>query len=90
MSDKYLMENIMFGSKVISDLYLHGVIESTTDKVNNTFFKSLMDVLKLHTEIFKEMENTKIYTIQKVNENKIKEKKKSLECECNNCLGEEN
>ncbi len=90
MNDKYLMENVMFGSKVITDLYLHGVIESTNENVNGTFMKALNETLKMHYDLFKEMENNEFYSLSNVDESKIKQKKKSLECECTNCLEKEN
>ena len=90
MNDKYLMENVMFGSKVITDLYLHGVIESTNENVNGTFMKALKQNCILPSILFKEMENNEFYSLSNVDESKIKQKKKSLECECTNCLEKEN
>ncbi|MCI9280345.1 MAG: spore coat protein [Bacilli bacterium] len=86
MNDKYLMENVMFGSKVMADLYLHGVIESTNENVNGVFSKALTETLKMHHDLFKEMETNGFYSLSNVDESKIKQKKKSLECECTDCL----
>lgn len=85
MDDKYLMENLMFGSKVINDLYMHGVIESTNEKVNNAFNKAIQDTLKMHYEIFKAMETVGFYSISNVDESKILQTKNKLESTCQEC-----
>lgn len=79
MDDKYLMENLMFGSKVINDLYMHGFIESTNEKVFVTFTKALQDTSKMHYEIFKAMETAGFYNMKNVEESKIKQTKQKLE-----------
>lgn len=89
MNDKYLAENVMFGHKVVSDLLLHGTIESKNEKVYLAFAKALSEVLKMHNEFFKEMEKCGFYSISNIAESQIKEKKKSLECTCENCLEED-
>ncbi len=79
MDDKYLMENLMFGSKVINDLYMHGFIESTNEKVFGAFTKALQDTAKMHYEIFKSMEDSGFYNMKNVEESKIKQTKQKLE-----------
>ena len=89
MNDKYLMENLMFGSKVINDLYMHGFIESTNEKVFTAFTKALQDTAKTHYDIFKAMESSGFYNMQNVEEKKIKQTKEKLECTCEKCNCEE-
>lgn len=89
MGDKYLMENLMFGSKVINDLYMHGFIESSNEKVFEAFTKALQDTSKMHYEIFTSMETAGFYTMQNVEESKIKQTKEKLECTCSECDCEE-
>lgn len=79
MDDKYLMENLMFGSKVINDLYMHGFIESTNEKVFAAFTKALQDTSKMHYEIFKAMETAGFYNMKNIEESKIKQTKQKLE-----------
>lgn len=79
MDDKYLMENLMFGSKVINDLYMHGFIESKNEKVFVAFTKALQDTSKMHYEIFKAMETAGFYNMKNVEESKIKQTKQKLE-----------
>lgn len=89
MNDKFLMENLMFGSKVINDLYMHGFIESTNDSVFVAFTKALQETAKMHNEIFKAMEKAGFYSISNVEEKKIKQLKEKMECTCQECDCEE-
>lgn len=87
MSDKYLMENLIFGSKVLNNLLMHGVIEASNEKVNATFLKALQESLKVHYEIFLAMERVGFYTVENVLDSKIEQLKTKLdkvfkECEC--------
>lgn len=79
MDDKYLMENIMYGSKVINDLYLHGAMESANESINVVFLKALQETCKLHYELYKEMENAGFYTVCNVDASKIEKAKEKLE-----------
>ncbi len=85
MDDKYLMENIMFGSKVINDLYLHGVMESANESVSVAFMKALQETAKMHYELFKEMENAGFYNMQNVDTSQIEQVKEKLACTCEEC-----
>ncbi len=78
MNDKYLMETLIFSSKVINDLYLHGIIESANENVTVTFMKALQETLKCHTEIFNEMASQGFYTVENVEEQKITNLKNKL------------
>lgn len=89
MNDKYLAENIIFGNKVISDLFLHGTIESKNEKVYLAFAKSLSEVVKMHYDFYNEMEALGFYNLTNVDESKIKQKKESLQSECSSCLEED-
>lgn len=88
MNDEYLMNHLMYGSKVISDLYMHGFIEATNEKVFTAFTKALQEASKLHHEIFKEMEQVGFYTLENVPENKITKTNEKMQCKCNKCLCE--
>ena len=85
MDDKYIMENLMFGSKVINDLFMHGIIESSTEKVYLAFCKAMQEASKMHYEIFKAMETSGFYTMSNVDENKIEQLKTKMENACNTC-----
>lgn len=89
MEDKYLMENILYTSKVLNDLYLHGVIESSNEKVTLLFNKVIQETLKMHNEIYKAMETAGLYSSTNVDESKITKLKEKLECTCDECSLEE-
>lgn len=89
MDDKFLMENLMFGSKVINDLYMHGIIESANERVFVAFCKAMQDTSKMHYEIYKAMESAGFYQIKNVDASKIQQSKEKLECTCEKCDCEE-
>lgn len=89
MEDKFLMENVLYGSKVINDLYMHGVIESSTDKVTLLFNKIIQETLKMHNEIYKAMESVGFYTATQVDGKKISQTREKLICSCSECSMEE-
>ncbi len=78
MTDKFLMENILYTSKVINDLYLHGVIESSNTEVMNLFNTLLKESLKMHNELYKAMENAKIYTTTNAEITKVNKVKQQI------------
>ncbi len=78
MADKFLMEELLFGNKVITDLYLHGYIESSNELVRETFSKALNESLKNHTEIYEAMKKAGFYQVKDADESKIKQTKTKL------------
>ncbi len=90
MEDKYLMENVLYASKVINDLYMHGVIESANEKIMDVFNKSLSEALKMHNELFLAMKEAEIYSVSNIDDSKIKQTKKKLENNCENILKKDN
>lgn len=55
MDDKTLMESLLMTIKGVSDLYLHGAIESNTENVHNVFDKALSDTLTMQHDIYMKM-----------------------------------
>ncbi len=89
MSDQYLMETIVYGSKVLNDLYMHGFIESCNEKVFLAFTKALQECSKMHYELYKAMENAKFYTCKNALESKIKQTKDKIDAEIQKQKGKE-
>lgn len=89
MEDKFLMEQLLYGNKVITDLYLHGYIESSNESPRNTFAKALNESLEMHTEIYKAMENAQFYNVSNVEESKIQKTKTKLDKSVETCLKED-
>lgn len=57
MEDKMIMEGILWDTKVLSDLCLHGSIESGTKEVHEIFFGALKDILSMQHELYTIMSN---------------------------------
>ena len=55
MDDKNLMENMLLLEKGVCDLYLHGTIESSTQKVCSSFRSALNDSLCMQDTIYQTM-----------------------------------
>lgn len=89
MGDKYLMETILYGSKVINDLYLHGSIEASNETVVSLFHKALQEALDLHNEIFQAMKTVGFYSTTNVDVSEIENMRQKLECSCDACECEE-
>ena len=55
MNDKNLMEDILLLEKGVCDLYMHGTIESSTEKVHGTFRAALTESLCMQDTIYSKM-----------------------------------
>ena len=71
MNDQAIMENILLTTKGVCDLYMHGVIESGTQNVHQTFDKALNDSLCMQDEIYQKMSAKGWYATQQVEQQKI-------------------
>ncbi len=78
MNDKLLMEQILYSSKVINDLLMHGVIEASNDKIMVLYNKAINNTLKLHNDIYKAMEKASFYVTNNVKEDEILKLKNKL------------
>ena len=66
-----ILEGLLWDLKGISDLALHGAIESSFNKVNKSFRDSLVDILDLQHELFNVMRDNDMYDVCEVEEAKI-------------------
>ena len=71
MESKIALEGILWDLKVMSDLCLHGSIESGTKKINETFKNTLMTMLDLQSELYTLMVSTGIYKTENISEIKV-------------------
>ena len=55
MNDQNIMENLLNNTKGVCDLYLHGTIESSTEKVHGTFRAALTESLCMQDTIYTKM-----------------------------------
>ncbi len=71
MDDKNLMEDILLTIKGVSDLYLHGVIESSTPNIHTAFKEALCESLTMEKEVYDKMAQKGWYPQQQVEQQKI-------------------
>ena len=71
MENKIALEGILWDLKVMSDLCLHGSIESGTKEINETFKNTLMSMLDLQSELYTLMVGAGIYETENISETKI-------------------
>ena len=71
MDDRTLMENILLTTKGVGDLYLHGTIESSTERVRSAFDSSLTRCLQMQKQIYDKMSQKGWYSCKNVEQQKI-------------------
>ena len=73
MDNKTMLEGILLDLKCLSDLFVHGTIESADNKiVRDTFLDSLNSVLEMQENLYILMSEEDMYKIASVSETKIK------------------
>ncbi len=73
MDNKTMLEGILWDLKCLSDLFVHGTIESADNKiVRDTFLDSLNSVLEMQENLYTLMSEEDMYKISSVSETKIK------------------
>lgn len=78
MEDRLLMEGLLFDTKVMADLCLHGAIESSTEEVHKQFSTALKDVLSMQHEIYTIMSNEGWYQMNQVEQKKLDQAKRKF------------
>lgn len=54
-NDKCVMEDLLMSVKGVSDLYLHGTIESGSSQVHQAFGNALTETLNMQDQIYQSM-----------------------------------
>ena len=73
MDNKTMLEGILWDLKCLSDLFMHGTIESADNKiVRDTFLDSLNSVLEMQENLYTLMSEEDMYKVTTVSETKIK------------------
>ncbi|MBP3320011.1 MAG: spore coat protein [Ruminiclostridium sp.] len=78
MNDKNLMENLLLLEKGVCDLYVHGALESGTQKVHQTFQTALNTSLSMQDELYSQMTAKGWYQQQNVQQQKIQDLKQKF------------
>lgn len=71
MEDQSLMENELLVIKGVCDLYLHGVIESTTAEVHDAFKCALEESLNIQNKLYNLMAEKGWYKTDTAEQTKI-------------------
>ena len=79
MDDKNVMENILLLEKGVCDLYVHGVIESSTSNVHQTFSYALSDSLAMQDTLYYKMAATGWYPTDRAEMTKVQAVKKKFQ-----------
>ena len=82
MNDRDIMENVLLTTKGVCDLYMHGAIESSTDKVHQTFNTALNESLAMQDSIYKQMQGHGWYPTEQADAQKISQIKNKLSASC--------
>ncbi len=71
MEDRNLIEEQLLVIKGVSDLYMHGAIESSTAEVHSAFKDALNETLDIQNKIYNLMSEKGWYKTETVAQNKI-------------------
>lgn len=70
MEDRMLMEGLLWDTKVLADLCLHGSIESANDEIHKTFLIGLKEVMTMQNDIYTVMSSKGYYQTEEVEQKK--------------------
>ena len=79
MEDKELMENHLSLVKEICDLYLHGMIESSTSEVHEQFQNALNEELNIQNKLYNLMKERNWYQTDEADISKLTMAKSKFE-----------
>ncbi len=71
MNDETLLNSYLLLLKSTVEVYVHGTLESSNEKVHNLLKKSLNDTLNMQNTTYNEMTNYGWYKVENVNKNVI-------------------
>ena len=71
MEDRNLIEEQLLVIKGVSDLYMHGAVESSTAEVHSAFKDALNETLDIQNKIYNLMSEKGWYEAETVAQNKI-------------------
>ena len=71
MNDETLLNSYLLLLNSTVEVYVHGTLESSNEKVHNLLKKSLNDTLNMQNTTYNEMTNYGWYKVENVNKNVI-------------------
>lgn len=72
MNDKLIMENYLLVLKSTVEVYVHGTLESSNEKVRNLLKECLNDTMTHQADTYDEMTNFGWYSISNVSSGTVK------------------
>lgn len=78
VENKVIYENILTLTKSLVTLYLNATVESSNEGVRNVFNNGLIETLEMQDEIYQNMKDDGMYTIENVSSSAIKKIYKKL------------
>lgn len=78
MNDKILLDNYLLLLKATTEVYVHGTIESSNDKVRSILKLGLDETLKHQARVYDEMVSYDYYIVNNIDPNEIENKLNSL------------
>lgn len=82
MDDRNLMENVILLEKGVCDLFLHGVLESSTGNVHETFRSALNEALCQQSTTYAQMSRKGWYTAEAADQNKVNALRQKFSGKC--------
>ncbi len=73
ISDRDLMEGFLTAAKNACDLYLHGVLESSTPQVRQTLSRALNESMVMQDDIYRLMVQQGWYTSQQAQQAQVEQ-----------------
>lgn len=73
MNDKDIMENLLQTTKGVCDLYMHGVIESSSQNVHSVFDDALSQNLCMQNQLYSQMSQQGWYPMQQAPQQQIQQ-----------------
>lgn len=78
MDNKTVLENILNLTKSLTTLYMYSTIESSNEGSREVFHQGLLDNLEMQDEIYQNMKDDGMYTIENVASSAVKKVYKKL------------
>ena len=79
MNDQILTENMLLLLKSITEVYVHGSLESTNKPVHNILKNVLDETIKMQDDLYNKMTEYGWYTIKNIETKTIKQTLKKLQ-----------
>ena len=77
-NDRNVMENLLLLEKGACDLYMHGAVEASDEKVFSSFSSALQQSLQLQNQIYTKMKEKGWYAPEMAQQDKVQQLKQKF------------